>query len=197
MKRVASMVIVVAAAGLLAACSPNHWVRRERLVWEGASGPEQSKISNYLTEKETGAPERVEGALSRSVVSDEAWIRRNDGRLCFDVVLRNNSFLDAPLTDYNLAVNGQPVFVGEELISVHDYTVDGERDVFAAEGLTSTAFAAFRVTEPTTETFRVIERRAVVCAPRSPAKGQPIKLSMALPRPGGGLWGAEYLWRTQ
>jgi hypothetical protein len=196
MSRVSALlaaVVVVASVG----CSQGSYTRRERLIWPGAKGPEQSKITNYLTEKSTGSPERVQGALSRAVITDEAWIRRFDQRLCFDLIVRNNTGLDAPLTDYNFSVNGHPVYVGEEMISVHDYTVDGERDVFAAQGLTATAFASLRVTEPTTETFRVIERHAVVCAPRLPMKGRPIMLSMVLPRPGGGMWGAEYVWRMQ
>lgn len=153
-------------------------------------------MTNYMDAPlRPGSPsEETPSAISRSAIVDEVRIaRRTPGDLCFDVILRTHVALDTPLSEWNVKINGAKAYFGEEAINVRDYFYTGERDVFVAQGATANAFASMRLTEPTENVYRVVERSARVCS--AEASGTKLSLELELPMDDlKGSWGEVYEW---
>ena len=161
--------------------------------------PAQSKLTNYLSApaRPGMAAEQAPGPITRAVLADEAWIEKLDAAtLCFRVVLRTASTLDTPLGDWKIEINGEEAWADPETISVRDFAYEGSREVVVADAVTANAFAALRLSEPTEEIFRVIERRARICAPKP--ESSELELSLAITQDDHrGSWGATFAWQLR
>jgi hypothetical protein len=86
---------------------------------------------------------------------------------CFGVTLRADVDSDEPLTELGLRCeidgHAQTTLVGPEQVATVDHPYSGERTVLSAGYASATRVMGLSVTQPTTETFRVVERQATVC----------------------------------
>jgi hypothetical protein len=164
--------------------------------------PERTKITNYMDApiRQFQPSEKPPEQVSRASLLDEARIAKlGDDEICFDVVVRTQVDLDTALSEMRLLVNGKPARLGEdERVSVHDHTYGGERDVLVANAVTKDAFANLRLTEPTENVFRVIERRGRVCRTGAFAAAKEITLEVIIVMDDNrGNWGEKFVWRVE
>lgn len=129
--------------------------------------------------------ESTPGAIRHDAVLDEATLATIDaGETCVDLVIRTGSAHDEPLDQYGprFEIDGQDSrgVIESELVSVLDYHFTGEREVAAIQGVAANAFIGMSITQPTEQTFRVIERRARVCTGRG-GRPRAVKLHVTHP----------------
>lgn len=164
--------------------------------------PERTKITNYMDApiRPLQPSEKPPEQVSRASLLDEARIAKiGDDEICFDVVVRTQVDLDTALSEMRLLVNGKPARLGEdERVSVHDHTFSGERDVLVANAVTKDAFANLRLTEPTENVFRVIERRGRICRTGAYSAAKEITLEVIIVMDDNrGNWGEKFVWRVE
>ena len=87
--------------------------------------------------------------------------------------------------------------VGDESVAITDHSFKGERDVLVAEHVSKTALSALRLTAPTSEVFRVFERRAQVCRSMPPPKRELALEVIILKDDNRGNWGEKFVWRIE
>ena len=187
------MVVVVASS----ACA--HRTAERAITLQQIGEPGQTRIVNYKNAPaRPGSPsEDTPGSIARDAVADEAQlVSLADGHLCIDLTVRTHVDLDEPLAVYQIELNGERIYPGEEFISVVDYSYTGERTLFAAEGVTSEAFAAMRLSQPEERTYRVIERQTELCG--VVAMTNQIQLDLKLLQDDGrGHWGQSFVWEIR
>ena len=161
--------------------------------------PARTRMTNYMSAPlRPGSPsEETPSAVSRSVLLDEVRIAKlSNQEACFDVLVRTHVSLDSPLSEWNAKVNEREAYFGEERINVRDYSYSSERDVLVAEGVTATAFASLRLTEPTENIYRVVERLGQTCVPVT--NTSKIVLELELPQDDlRGSWGEIFEWKIR
>lgn len=172
----------------------------ERTVSAEAVGePGGTRQVNYLNSPPgAGSPyEETPGGVQRSAVADEAELSAlTDDEVCVRYVARSYINLDEPLSFYEVKLNGHPVVFDNEVVSVVDHFYSGRESVFAAEGVIAHTFNAVNVTRPAEKSYRVIERRAEVCGPRS-TTGQEL-LELKIPSgPMDATWGQKFAWTVR
>ena len=170
---------------------------QERVVSQADVAAGRTRLTNFMSSSHRPdvPAEQVPGSLSRSIVLDEASITRLAAdHVCFALVIRSDSAVDAPLSEHAITVNGQRVAVDAETESVFEHPYDSERVVVASERSARDSHASFRMTEREQLAFRVHERRATVCGPRGRDGSE--RLELELSQPGGfERWGETFVWR--
>jgi hypothetical protein len=185
-------------AGLLAACTPatTHKV----LTAADLQDPTRTRLSAMLSApmRDEAKAEETPSSVKPDAVADEASIRRlTPAEVCFDLVARTPIAIDAPLASWRVTVDGVPVQLGGEKVTVRDYPGTGEPPATVVSDLTQEAFAAKRIGEPKEIAFRVVERRVSGCFPRADAAKKRVKLGLTLPAADGkGDWGEAFEWRV-
>ncbi|TXD34389.1 hypothetical protein FRC98_18420 [Lujinxingia vulgaris] len=182
---------------LLAGCAHRSVERTVSADAVGESG--QTRQVNYLhSPLGPGSPdEETPGGVQRSAVADEAELSAlTEREVCIRYVARTYIDLDEPLSFYEVKLNGHPVAFDNEVVSVVDHFYSGRESVFAAEGVVAETFSAINVTRPAEKSYRVIERRAEVCGPRSTTGRELLELKI----PEGPLddtWGQKFAWTVR
>jgi hypothetical protein len=185
---------------LLAACG--YRGKEQVLTAADLKVPERTKITNYMDAPIRGGQpsEEAPAQITRASLLDEARIAKiGDDEICFDIVVRTAVSLDTALSEMRLLVNDKPARIGEEeKVSVHDHPFTGERDVLVANAVTKDAFANLRLTEPTENIFRVIERRGRVCRTGAFSAAKEMKLEVIIVMDDNrGNWGEKFVWRVE
>jgi len=189
----AAFLVVLAAIAALPACA---YRSRGRAISAADVGTDRARITNYLSAPvRAGQPtEDTPGGVPRAAVVDEAELVKLDrGEVCVAMVLRTHVDLDMPLSDWNFELAGRTVYPQDELVTIHDLSYTGEREVLAAEAVSADQLASLRITEPTEYVYRVVERRGRLCAP-TPASSE---IGLQVERPmddSRGSWGAAFTW---
>ena len=171
---------------------------RSEIVHANEIGSARARITNYLSAPVRGGSptENTPAGISREAIVDEARLDiLTPGQTCISFVLRTHVDLDMPLTDWNFKLAEKRVDPVNELVTVRDHSFRGERDVVVADAVTATSFASLRVTEPTTEVFRVFERAGHTCGPTAGGK-----IVFEVERPMDdhrGSWGESFVWNIQ
>jgi hypothetical protein len=148
----------------LAACGA-YPVRARTIVTTDLGNPDRAKISNYMAFKD-GIAENTPQGISRAVVSDEAYLLPPTDRTCVALVERTWVDRDMPLSDWNFRLNGMAVAPENEQAAAKDYSYASEQEIVSADAVLPQLVGSLRITRPTTEVYRVVERTATVCAPR-------------------------------
>jgi hypothetical protein len=156
------------AAALLACAGP----KVSRSISAEQVGTKYARLTGYFATAKA-APggrheEGVPGHLQHAIILDEATLMRQmPGESCVAVVVRTESQYDEPLEQLGpsceVGGKGAPVVVEDEMVRVVDYTYEGMQPVIQAEGVAASAYAAFSLSQPAEQTFRVIERTATLC----------------------------------
>lgn len=194
-KPIARLAIIVTVLALLGTgCAHRTAERTISPAQIGESG--QTKITGYMSAPlRPGSPsEDTPSSVSRDAVADEAeLISLEDDQACISLISRTHIDLDEALAVYEVTLNDEQVYAGEELVSVADWSYSGERTIFAAEGVTSTAFAQMRLTEPEERIYRVVERETEFCG--YVGDSPEINLHVVLPQDDNrGSWGQRFNW---
>ncbi|RAL21186.1 hypothetical protein DL240_13720 [Lujinxingia litoralis] len=172
----------------------------ERTVSADAVGqPGQTRQVNYLDSPMGAGPhsETTPSGVLRSAVVDEAELSSlTESEVCVRYVARSSINLDEPLSFYEVKLNGNPVTFDDEEVSVVDHFYSGRESVFAIEGVVADTFNALNVTRPTEQSYRVIERRAEVCGPRSTTGRELLELQIPA-GPMDATWGQKFAWTVR
>lgn len=168
-------------------------------------GTKYARVSGYM-QTSSLAPggtwtEETPGDIRHDVVLDEASLVKVAGETCVEVVTRTDSARDEPLEQMKptFTIDGEETrgVVESEIVSVYDYTFTGSREVVGVEGVAADKFVGLSLRKPTELVFRVIERRARLCAGRS-ARSE-VELNLEHPS-----WGAnadayelDFAWRME
>jgi hypothetical protein len=168
-------------------------------------GGKYARITGYM-QTSALAPggtwtEETRGAIRHDVILDEATLVKIAGETCVDVVVRTESARDEPLEQLKptFAIDGEAArgVVESEVVSVYDYGFTGTREVVGVEGVAAEKFVALSVRQPEEQIFRVIERRARLCAGRGARSD--VELNLEHPS-----WGAnadayelDFAWRIE
>lgn len=173
----------------------------ERAVSADAVGePGRTRMTSYLNSPMgVGSPvEDTPGGVQRSAVADEAELSSlTDNEVCISYVARTNINLDEPLSFYEVKLNGSPTMFDNEVVSVVDHFYSGRESVFAAEGVIADTFNAINVTQPAEKSYRVIERRAEVCGPRSTTGQERLELKIPGDTSMDSTWGQKFVWTVR
>ena len=152
-------------------------------------GTKYATITAYFATR-SAAPggthtETTPANIRHDAILDEATLAMvSASETCVDLVVRTDSTYDEPLQQLGptFTIDGaeQRGVVERELISVADYNYTGQREVFALDGVTASAYLGMSLTAPTANVFRVVERRGRVCAGQG---GAPRKVSLDITNP--------------
>ena len=185
-------------ASLVAACTPAASLKV--VTAADLADPARTRISAVLSAplREGAKAEETPSTVKSDAIADDAVIKRlTPGEVCFDLVVRTPIAMDASLASWRVTVDGQPVQLSGELVTVRDYPCTGEPPVTVVAGLSQEDFAAKRIGEPKEIAFRVVERRASGCFPRAAAAKKRVKLELTLPASDGrGDWGEAFEWHV-
>lgn len=138
-------------------------------VAPGKVGSPFARLSGYFAACGVGCQEEsVPADIRHDVILDEAVLFAVGPETCADVVVRTFSGADEPLAQLAPAwhIDGaiSRAVVFEEKVTVVDHSFTGMAPVVQASGVTSDQFLSLGIERPTEKVFRVVERRARVCA---------------------------------
>lgn len=136
-------------------------------------GTKYARMSGYLATR-SAAPggahaEQTPGDIRHDVLLDEATLASlTPSETCVDLVLRTASEHDEPVDQYQptFEIDGKATrgVIDSETVSVYDYAFTGQREVASIEGVAASEYVSMAVTQPAEQIFRVIERKARICA---------------------------------
>jgi hypothetical protein len=189
------MVLVV---GGLAACGPT--VAQKVVTPADLKEPARTKITTALSSpsREGASVEETPSTIVSHAVHDEAVIQRlSAGEACIALVERTHIMMDLPLASWKVTVDGNPVSLAGEQVSVRDYPCTGDPPREVVKGLSQEAFAKLRVGEPKEIAFRVVERRVSGCFPRN-GNADRVRITLVLPAADRqGDWAEAFEWRIR
>lgn len=148
--------------------------RVETTIRPDLIGSKYARVTGYMATR-AAAPggrhtEDTPGDIQHDVIRDEAILARvTPGETCVDVVVRTARGHDEPIEQLapTFEIDGKEhkAIVENEVVSLFDYNFMGQVETVNVQGVTATAYLGMSVTEPAEKVFRVVERRATVCAP--------------------------------
>lgn len=199
--RSVSMVILVLVFCLLWSGCAFRTQERKITTAQIKQSPERTRMTNFMSAPfRPGSPtEQAHAQISRAALMDEAQIVKFDGKeVCLAIIQRTHVSIDVPLTMWSASINGEEAYIAEGPITVEDHSIASERVVLAADAILPEAFGSLRLTEPSTDIYRVFKREGTVCAP-APGRGMgKVELELKLPQDDArGNWGEKYIWNVQ
>jgi hypothetical protein len=181
----------------LSACSVR--VRDRTITAADLAEPARTRVGAYLSApNRPGQPtERPWGSIPRAAVEDEAFLVKLDPQTtCVRYVARTHDGLDRPMRDWKITLNGAPIAVSNETITITDWHPSGKKGVVLAEPTTQEGLANYEIPTTQPQIFRVWERTAEICGPS--AKGDVLRLDVELPTDDGkGSWGEAFRWKVR
>jgi hypothetical protein len=178
--------VVVFSLVTVAACAR---ARVETTIRPDLIGSKYARVTGYMATR-AAAPggrhtEEVPGDIQHDVIRDEATLARvTPSETCVDVVVRTARAHDEPIEQLTptLEIDGKETkaIVENEMVSVLDYNFMGQVETMNVEAVAASTYLGMSVTEPAEKIFRVVERRATVCAP---VGGRPREVALDLTHP--------------
>jgi len=147
--------------------------------------------------------EQTPGGVAHDAVLDEATLASlGDGVACVDLVERTGVDYDEPIAEMApVCKTGvhQRGAVTDEKITVRDYDFVTNEVVARIRDVTPFGFQSVRLEQPTSEIFRVIERRARLCCPLAGSSRVDVVVKNPRLRVNdvGASFGEAFSWRVQ
>lgn len=156
---------LLALLALLAAGCQSH--QTTRTITRAQVGTDTARLTGYM-KLWNGWQEEVPGAIQHSVLLDEATLTKAGPEACASAIVRTASADDEPIDQLSpkFRVDGRDVeaLVKNETVSVRDYSFTGMESVMVVDGVALDKYAGLAVSRPAEKVFRVVERRAELCA---------------------------------
>jgi hypothetical protein len=156
---------------VVAGCSRT---RVETTIRADLIGSKYARVTGYMATR-AAAPggrhtEETPGDIRHDAIVDEATLARVTAQeTCVDVVIRTARVHDEPIEQLKptFEIDGKEhrAIVENEMVSLFDYNFMGQVETLDVQGVAASSYLGMTVTEPAEKVFRVVERRATVCAP--------------------------------
>lgn len=150
---------------LLSGCASRQTTRA---ISRTSVGTDTARLTGYM-KLWNGWQEEVPGGIQHSVILDEAVLTKAlPGQSCASAIVRTASSDDEPIDQLSpkFKVDGREIeaLVKNETVSVRDYSFNGMEAVVVVDGVAMSEYLGLAVSRPAERVFRVVERRAELCA---------------------------------
>ena len=152
-----------------------------RFSAETPVAPLAARTSGYLEGRREGPLPR---GVQRDALRDDAeLISAKDRSLCFRATVRQGEADDVSSSQWELQVNGEAVALGQERLTVRDYSASGE--ILRAQGVTGDQAMHLALPALAPASLRVYERQLAFCRGFADGIPQEVELELTLKRSRG------------
>lgn len=165
---------LVAGLGAVLLVSGCYSAKTTRSIARDKVATDTARLTGYM-KLWNGWQEEVPGGIQHSVIIDEATLIKAGSpkeETCAKTIVRTASADDEPIEQLSpkFIVDGvkTEALVRGETVSVRDYGFTGQESVVVVDGVAMSEYIGLAVSRPAEKVFRVVERRAELCAQTGP-----------------------------